>query len=281
MNALVSTLICTYNASKFITWTIKSVLDQKYRNQEILIWDDWSNDDTLSILNNYRQKDKRIKIYTAEEMGKRLWPYWWLNFLMDRATGDYIAIQDHDDIWHPDKLSIQVGFLDKNRDYVGSGTTTLMYFGKSKVWYIVDNDKYDADRVIHTSLVFRNHWFRYDATNVFLCDSDFMLRILTKRKLLLRIIPQVLTLHYYKETNSNYSELRFKLTTKNIVRYFSIYWISLYSFFSFIYTILIKFLPPAIKGWLSFKLSLRNKLKDRHSLILDHRVKEMLNYIAE
>jgi glycosyltransferase involved in cell wall biosynthesis len=67
-NPLVSTLICTYNAEKFIDNTLDSVLNQTYRDQEILIRDDGSKDNTIEVLKNIAKKDKRIHIFTSKEL---------------------------------------------------------------------------------------------------------------------------------------------------------------------------------------------------------------------
>ncbi|MEI6119287.1 MAG: glycosyltransferase [bacterium] len=66
-NALISTLICTYNAESFISKTLDSVINQDYQNQEILIWDDCSNDNTLEVLYAYQKKDKRIHIFSESK----------------------------------------------------------------------------------------------------------------------------------------------------------------------------------------------------------------------
>ena len=60
---LVSILLNCYNASSFISKAIESVLGQTYHNWELVIWDDGSTDNTLQVINNY--KDKRIKIFKS------------------------------------------------------------------------------------------------------------------------------------------------------------------------------------------------------------------------
>lgn len=129
---LVSTLICTYNAEEFIEKTLLSVTKQTYKNQEILIRDDWSKDKTIDILLKWKKKDKRISIFTSQELWKKLWAYGGLNFLIDKAKGKYIAIQDHDDIWHSQKLEIQTDFLEKNPHYVGAGAGEIWSRGGSR-----------------------------------------------------------------------------------------------------------------------------------------------------
>lgn len=248
---IVSTLICTYNAENFITTTLDSVVRQTLKSQEILILDNDSKDDTLQVLKEYAKKDDRIKVFSE---WKNLGPYNGLNYLMERSKWKYIAIQDHDDIWHSKKLEIQIDFLEKNPRYVGSGTGSLMYYGKQRLGFVYDDKNYDTTKVIHTSLVFRNDGYRYDYSKDFLCDGYFMQKILTKDKNLLKVIPEVLTLHYYKGTWSNYSEQWFKVNIKNIQRYFEVYWYGLYHVFLFCYLLFCKILPRNFKNQLDFAL---------------------------
>ena len=63
---LVSILLNCYNASKFIAHAISSVIKQTYKNWELIVWDDGSTDDTLSIVNKF--KDKRIKIFESDKV---------------------------------------------------------------------------------------------------------------------------------------------------------------------------------------------------------------------
>jgi len=230
---LVSILICTYNAENTIKNTLKSCLEQTYNNFEILIHDDQSKDKTIEVIKNIW--DKRIKIIESWE---KLWPYRWLNFLLDNSKWEYIAIQDHDDIRHPEKLEKQIIFLENNNKYTACWTACLEYYDWEDIWYIFNKQEKDVCFwVAHTSIVFRNKWFRYDTTNDYLCDSYFLKHILTKWKNLIHIIPEPLTLHYNRSDGKNYSNLWFKYNIKNFKRYFDVYWFTLksaiYSFFLF------------------------------------------------
>ena len=63
MNDLVSIITPTYNCGRFIGETIESVLQQSYKNWEMIIVDDCSSDNTEEIVKNYVDKDKRIKYF--------------------------------------------------------------------------------------------------------------------------------------------------------------------------------------------------------------------------
>lgn len=246
-NPLVSILICTYNAEKTIGWTLNSVLSQTYKNYEVLILDNNSKDNTLKILNEYSRKNKQIKIFSE---WKNLGAYWGLNYLLDKSKWEYIAIQDHDDVWHPNKLVKQVDFLEKkeNSRYVWCWTTTLMYYWISKVWYLVDCEEWEANCVIHTSIMFRNKWFKYDDSDIYLCDVDFMKRILCNYKNKLYIIWEPLTLHYIKENWGNYSDIRFSIKKKNIKKYLNLIGNDLYHILCLWFTLFCWIIPKKIKN---------------------------------
>ena len=201
---LVSVLICTYNAENTIERTIKSCLNQTYKNIEILIHDDQSKDKTLEIIENLW--DDRIKIIDS---WKKLWPYKGLNFLLDNAKGEYIAIQDHDDLWHPKKIEKQIEFLEKNKQYVWCWTKTLMRYEWDNKWfdyYLWDENYY----TIHPSLVFRNDKkYRYPNAT-YMCDAIFEKNVLCNWKNLIWNIDETLTIHRIKSWFKNYTYKRYK-----------------------------------------------------------------------
>ena len=195
---LVSTLICTYNAEKFFRPTIESVIDQTYRNQEILIRDDGSTDNTIDVIKEYQKKDKRIKLWTSKELWKKLWSYWWLNFLIDKSNWEFIAIQDHDDIWHPEKLERQVNFMNENKDYVACGVNSIyIYYHKNTL--LINKVKWNWYPT-HTSLMYRNNWYRYDLKDKIWLDNVFMMKTLKK----IYILPYVWVIRRYFWTNLSF-----------------------------------------------------------------------------
>ena len=108
---MVSVIIPVYNSSKYLRECIDSVLKQTYKNLEIIIIDDRSTDDSVDIINSY--KDKRIKfIKLKKNSGVSVCR----NKGIDLATGDYITFIDSDDYWDLDKIKKQVKFIEKN-DY--------------------------------------------------------------------------------------------------------------------------------------------------------------------
>ncbi len=214
---LVSVLICTYNAEKTIKETLDSCINQTYKDFEILIHDDQSKDKTIQIINDIC--DKRIKII---ESWKKLWPYKWLNFLLDHAKWEYIAIQDHDDLWKPEKLEKQVKFLEENKKYIGCGTKTLMWYewdNKCLEYYLSKENYY----TLHPSLMFRNEWYRYIEDRIYMWDALFQKKVLCKWKNLIWNIDETLTIHRIKPWAENYSYKWFKFTRKNLNTIYSLH----------------------------------------------------------
>lgn len=108
---LVSVVTPAYNAERFISETIESVLAQTYSNWEMIIVDDASTDRTIEIVQSYVNKDHRIKLHQLEKnSGSGVAR----NRAMDLAKGRFIAFLDSDDLWMPEKLERQIKFMLEN-----------------------------------------------------------------------------------------------------------------------------------------------------------------------
>ncbi|MBE9525795.1 MAG: glycosyltransferase family 2 protein [Proteobacteria bacterium] len=108
---LISVIMPSYNAEKFIVRTIESVLSQGYINWELLVIDDCSNDNTRNLVNNIAQTDSRIRLVVLDKNNGA--PAAPRNIGVQEAKGRWIAFLDADDIWHPDKLEIQMNEIHK------------------------------------------------------------------------------------------------------------------------------------------------------------------------
>lgn len=106
--ALVSVIMPTYNSAQWLSDSIDSVLNQTYKNLELIITDDCSTDGTHDILKAYEQKDSRLKIIYAE---KNVGAGHTRNRCIEHARGRYIAFCDSDDRWMPTKLEKQLMFM--------------------------------------------------------------------------------------------------------------------------------------------------------------------------
>ena len=92
-NKLISLIIPVYNTSKYLRECLDSVINQSYKNLEIIIINDGSTDNSLDIINEYKEKDGRIKVLDIPNSGGGNAR----NKGLDIATGDYIGFVDSDD----------------------------------------------------------------------------------------------------------------------------------------------------------------------------------------
>lgn len=110
MEPLVSIITPVYNSEKYLEETILSVINQTYKNWELLLIDDCSIDNSYKIIEKYLA-DERIKYLRNE---RNSGPAVTRNVGLENSNGKYIALLDSDDFWKKDKLKNQVDFMMKN-----------------------------------------------------------------------------------------------------------------------------------------------------------------------
>lgn len=107
---LVSIILPCYNHEEYVEEVIKSILEQSYKNIEILVSDDGSMDGTPDILRKYSEyftKEIYLKKNTSGSILEELYKY---------AKGKYVALAHSDDIWHKDKIALQVEYMEKHKE---------------------------------------------------------------------------------------------------------------------------------------------------------------------
>lgn len=211
---MLSVALCTYNGSKYIHEQIASILHQTKPVDEIVVCDDGSTDNTLEIIEGFRQvRNPDIRIYRNEKkLGVRL------NFqkAIGLCKGDVIFLSDQDDIWHPDKVKticdyfsaheeVDVAFSDGDLiDEQGTsvGTETLWnFFGLKPHGYQSFQDGLGVEllasgnRVTGATMAIRRR-FEYLLSFVDCCSVDMLhdetIALLALEKKQLGIIPDTL-----------------------------------------------------------------------------------------
>ena len=124
-----------YNSEKYISEAIKSILNQTYKNFELILLDDGSKDNSRKIVDSFL--DKRI---ISMSNNKNIGHPASMNKLINSAKGDFIAIMDSDDISHPDRLKIQMNYIFEKFDVCGTSAIT---FGENenKIIPILEKNK--------------------------------------------------------------------------------------------------------------------------------------------
>lgn len=135
-NPLISVIIPTYNREKTILRSVMSVLNQTYKNLELIVVDDCSTDNTKEVVSQI--KDSRFKYYCLERNSGACVAR---NYGIEKAAGEYIAFNDSDDQWHKDKLEKQLSFLINNNVDVTVCSMDVYDEGSSEKMYTFPDSK--------------------------------------------------------------------------------------------------------------------------------------------
>ncbi|MEI5983687.1 glycosyltransferase family 2 protein [Sphingobacterium sp. PU5-4] len=203
-NPKVSIAIPFYNAEKYLSLAIDSVIYQSYINWELLLIDDGSNDSSVVIAKNYEKVDNRIRLY-SDGLNKNLG--YRLNQIPDLVHGEFLCRMDADDIMHPNKIEKQVDFLIKNPTVDVLGTNAYSIDENGNVQGIRANtDVLIIDNVrgfIHPTIMAKTSWFKnnpYDVDAVRIEDAELWLR--TARKSNFKVLGT--PLFFYREFGTHY-----------------------------------------------------------------------------
>ncbi|QWD54504.1 glycosyltransferase [Polynucleobacter paneuropaeus] len=153
MNAqaeLVSVVLPVYNGSQYLRQSIESILQQSYRNFELIIINDGSQDDSQKIIDSYN--DSRIRAFEQANIGLAAT----LNKGISLAKGRWIARQDQDDVSFPERLTKQVHFMNTHPAYAIVGTAAQIWVNETKT------DRFHrhpcSDPELRAGLVFYNYF---------------------------------------------------------------------------------------------------------------------------
>ena len=117
---MISVILATYNTADYLEKCVNSIINQTYKDLEIIIVDDGSTDNTAEILNGFQQKDCRIKVIHQENKGHSEAR----NVGMDNAHGDYYFFIDSDDYLHRQAIEILWNNMQETGADISIGNTT-------------------------------------------------------------------------------------------------------------------------------------------------------------
>jgi glycosyltransferase involved in cell wall biosynthesis len=151
---LVSVIIPVYNSEKYLAATLDSVFAQTYRPIEVIVVDDGSIDNSSNIVHDYPE----VRYFHQSNQGVSVAR----NVAIAAAQGEFIAFLDADDLWKPDKLSIQIVYMLEHPNLGFTGTNALNFLEPDTQvphWFQPDLDLGELTIVIPSTLVVRKTVF--------------------------------------------------------------------------------------------------------------------------
>ena len=205
-----SVLLPVYNGASYLREAIESILGQTYTDFELIIIDDGSTDDSLTILEEF--VDSRIRVFSQTNRGLAAS----LNRAIGLAQGRYVARQDQDDLSLPQRLEKQIHFLDEHPPAGMVGTWARILAGSAETGRVHRHPSDNAtlkfalmfdNPFVHSSMMIRKSVF--DSVGVYTTDpsrqppEDYELWSRVARVYDVANIPEVL--HIYREVPKSMS----------------------------------------------------------------------------
>lgn len=211
MSDLISIIMPSYNASKYITATIKSVQNQTYDNWELIVVDDCSTDNTVELIR--KLGDTRINVFVNERNEGAAISR---NRALREAKGRWIAFLDSDDLWVPEKLEQQLKFM-KEKGYAFTYTDYRIQMNGKWLPYICIGPPKVNKKKMYDYCYFSTITVMYDETKVGLIqipdikkNNDYAMWLKAVERVDCYRYPKCMS-YYIKHEGSISSGSKFKL----------------------------------------------------------------------
>lgn len=211
----VTVIMTTYNCGEYISQAIKSVLNQTYKDFELLIIDDGSTDNTEHIVKRF--DDKRINYFKIEHIGYSSA----INIGLNRAKYDWVSFCDADDIIHPQKILQQFQLIKKGNNLIYTNTA---FFKKNKILYELStknnlqliNKKIALHGHLGPSVMYNRKFIlnrgAHNSNLIAFGDYELLLRILNDIEII--ILPEFF---YYQRLRNNSMSTTETMKKKKII----------------------------------------------------------------
>gem|GEM_PF-2651165 len=116
-DAKITIIVTAYNSADSIHPALSSIINQTWKNLEIIVVDDCSTDNTISVIESFKQKDSRIKLIRLRQ---NQGTYVARNHALRAATGEFVTCHDADDWSHPEKIAVQARHLQQHQSILAN-----------------------------------------------------------------------------------------------------------------------------------------------------------------
>lgn len=208
---MVSVLLAVYNGEKYLRSSIESIISQTYEDFELLIGFNGTVDNSKDIVKEF--KDKRIRVFDyGMDKGKSKT----LNKLLKKAKGEWLAMQDDDDVWLPKKLELQMNLaITGEYDVIGSRIFYCDELDKIKGQPKISTEHSEIvlksmkgdNQIANSSAIFKTNITKevngWDETLVGIEDFDFWLKLMSKGHKFVNLKKQLVLHRVHKGSNFN------------------------------------------------------------------------------
>ena len=167
----ISVLVTSYNYERYIQKTLDSILAQSYKNYEVIIVDDGSTDNSVSVINEYVAKYKNFYLYQHDGAVNKGLP---ASFKLgvEKSKGEYVAVLESDDYWAPSNLLAKVKMINKYPDAIIISNNVIPFgdnvteVSKAKPYVELLNSQLQEKNIIPASKSLLNHIPTFSATTI-------------------------------------------------------------------------------------------------------------------
>ncbi len=212
-SSLVSIIINCHNGEKYLHESLNSVINQTYKNWELIFFDNLSTDKSKKILEEF--KDRRIKYFKSEKFVNL---YEARNLAVEKCSGNFISFLDTDDVWTKNRIEQQIRFYDKNKSYDFIFSNCYIYDEEKKTEKLYIKEKIPNGKITQELLnnykvglltilvkreLFKDNHFNPNYNII--GDFDFVLKLSLSTKFAYIDEP----LARYRRHNKNFSKINF------------------------------------------------------------------------
>lgn len=192
----VSVITTIFNGEQYIEATLESVRQQHFQEWEYILVDDGSKDKSIEIIQNFIKIYPNLNIYLfcPGKLGRAKA----LNYAISKSKGKFVAIIDADDLWHQEKLTQQVGLMEKYDDVGITGTNTKQFSSnlidttsslnkQPEIKNITYKQMLYVNKLPHCSVMMKRELAHYNESRTSQIDYELWLRLLGEGKKALKI----------------------------------------------------------------------------------------------
>ncbi len=208
----VSIIMNCYNGASYLSSSLQSIINQTFKNWELIFWNNSSTDKSKEIFQKFN--DKRFK-YFENDKTKKLYDV--RNLAVEKAKGKYITFLDTDDLWVKEKLSKQLEFIKKKKIFFVFSNFYILQNNKKKIFFKkkFPNGKITQDLLKDYSIgiltVFMNKKLflknKFKKQYNIMGDFDFFVKL--SKKVNMSAIQEPLA--YYRDHSNNFSKLKLNM----------------------------------------------------------------------